>query len=92
MGGSSAAVVRKAHEDFARGNMSRVFVAFDAVITWRLPGHGPLSGDYTGHEQIGGFFRRTKHLYEWRPSSMRDGASGGEITWISILAVTFRGD
>ena len=27
-----------------------------------VPGHSPLSGDYTGHDQIGGFFQRTIEL------------------------------
>jgi len=39
-----------------------VFAAFDPGITWRVPGHSPLSGDLQGHDQIGGFFRRTFEL------------------------------
>jgi uncharacterized protein len=39
-----------------------VFAVFDAGIAWHVPGHGPLSGDYTGHDQIGGFFQRTMEL------------------------------
>jgi ketosteroid isomerase-like protein len=62
MGGSNGAIIRKAYEDFAHGNISAVFAAFDAAITWRVPGHSPLSGDLTGHDQIGGFFRRTMEL------------------------------
>ena len=27
-----------------------------------VPGHGPLSRNYSGHEQIGGFFQRTMEL------------------------------
>jgi hypothetical protein len=34
----------------------------DAAITWHVPGHSPLSGDFKGHDQIGGFFRRTMEL------------------------------
>jgi ketosteroid isomerase-like protein len=62
MGESNVAVIRKAYEDFSRGNIPEVFAAFDADITWHIPGHGPLSGDYTGHDQIGGFFQRTMEL------------------------------
>lgn len=39
-----------------------MFAAFDATITWHVPGHSPLSGDYGGHDQIGGFFQRTMEL------------------------------
>jgi hypothetical protein len=62
MSESNAAIIRKAYEDFAHGNIPAVFGAFDANITWHVPGHSPLSGDFTGHDQIGGFFQRTMEL------------------------------
>ncbi len=55
-------IIRKAYQDFAQGNIPAVFAAFDAAITWHVPGHSPLSGDYRGHDQIGGFFQRTMEL------------------------------
>jgi uncharacterized protein len=58
----NAQIIRKAYEDFANGNIVAVFSAFDAAITWHVPGHSPLSGDYKGHDQIGGFFQRTMEL------------------------------
>ena len=62
MGESNATIIRKAYEDFAHGNIPAVFAVLDAAITWHVPGHSPLSGDFTGHDQIGGFFRRTMEL------------------------------
>jgi ketosteroid isomerase-like protein len=62
MNESNAMIIRKAYEDFAQGNIPSVFAAFDPSITWHVPGHSPLSGDYTGHDQIGGFFQRTMEL------------------------------
>ena len=62
MSDTNSVIVRKAYEDFAEGNVPSVFAAFDAGITWHVPGHSPLSGDYTGHAQIGGFFQRTMEL------------------------------
>ncbi len=59
---SSGEIIRKAYQDFAQGNIPSVFAAFDAAITWHVPGHSPLSGDYRGHDQIGGFFQRTMEL------------------------------
>ena len=64
MRNSNAAIIRKGYEDFAKGDIPAVFAAFDAAITWHVPGHSPLSGDFTGHEQIGAFFRRTLELSE----------------------------
>jgi uncharacterized protein len=41
-------------EDFAHGNTPAI--ALDSKVTWHVPGHGPLSGDYAGLESIGDFF------------------------------------
>ena len=62
MSESNEAIIRKAYQDFATGNIPAVFAAFDAAITWHVPGHSPLSGDYKGHDQVGGFFQRTIEL------------------------------
>ncbi|MGE0257130.1 MAG: nuclear transport factor 2 family protein [Alphaproteobacteria bacterium] len=62
MSEANAAVVRKAYQDFAQGNIQAVFAAFDPEMTWHVPGHSPLSGDYKGHDAIAGFFRRTMEL------------------------------
>jgi len=62
MADSNAAIVRKAYQDFAHGNIPAVFAAFDTGITWHIPDHSPLSGDFVGHEQVGSFFQRTMAL------------------------------
>ena len=62
MSDSNAMIIRKGYQDFAQGNIPAVFAAFDASMLWHVPGHSPLSGDYRGHDQIGGFFRRTMEL------------------------------
>ena len=62
MSNPKATVVHKAYQDFAQENITAVFAVFDANIAWHVPGHSPLSADYSGHDQIGGFFRRTMEL------------------------------
>src|ERR1700730_3245409 len=62
MSDSNSAIIRKAYEDFARGNIPSVFAVLDPAITWHVPGPSQLSGDYTGHDQVGGFFQRTMEL------------------------------
>jgi ketosteroid isomerase-like protein len=62
MGETNAAIIRKAYEDFSNGNIPAVFAVLDPAISWHVPGHSPLSGDFIGHEQIGGFFERTMQL------------------------------
>jgi uncharacterized protein len=59
---SNVAIIRKAYDDFAQGNVPAVFAVFDPAITWHVPGHSPISGDYKGHDQIGGFFQRIMEL------------------------------
>ncbi len=55
-------MVHKAYEDFAHGDVPAVFAVFDPGISWHIPGHGPLSGDFSGHDQIGDFLQRTMAL------------------------------
>ena len=62
MGEPNARIIRKAYDDFAKRDIGAVFAVFDQSLTWHVPGHGPLSGVYTGHDQIGGFFGRTMEL------------------------------
>src|SRR5262245_61062925 len=62
MSESNSEIVRRAYEDFDNGNIPAVFAAFDAAITWHVPGHSPLSGDFTGHDQIAGFFQHALEL------------------------------
>jgi ketosteroid isomerase-like protein len=56
---TSAAVIRKAYADFGKGDIPAVLAAFDKSITWHVPGHSPLSGDYRGHDEVLGFFNHT---------------------------------
>src|SRR5438094_843405 len=62
MNSTNATIIRKAYDDFARGDIPAVLAAFDASITWHIPGHSPLSGDYTGHDEVVGFFQHTLDL------------------------------
>jgi ketosteroid isomerase-like protein len=62
MSKSNGEIIRRGYEDFAKGNIPAVFAVFDPGITWHVPGHSPLSGDITGHDQIGGFFQRAMEL------------------------------
>src|SRR5512143_2438362 len=58
----NANIIRKAYGDFAKGNMPAALEAFDASITWHVPGHSPLSGDYKGRDKVVGFFKHTLEL------------------------------
>jgi uncharacterized protein len=44
------------YEAFGRGDVPAVFQAFDEKIFWHIPGRGPISGDYRGHQEVRRFF------------------------------------
>jgi ketosteroid isomerase-like protein len=58
---TNATIIRKAYDDFAKGDIAAVLEAFDASITWHVPGHSPLSGDYKGHDEVVGFSNTPWH-------------------------------
>ena len=51
-------LIERAYAAFAKGDIPTVFRAFDEEILWHVPGRGPLSGDYQGHEEVLAFFER----------------------------------
>jgi hypothetical protein len=55
-------LVRRGYEAFGRGDIATVLQIFDPNIHWHIPGRGPLSGDYTGHDEVIAFFTRTQEL------------------------------
>jgi|SRR6516225_2145022 len=59
---TNATIIRKAYDDFANGNIPAVLGAFNISITWHVPGHSPLSGDYRGLDEVVGFFKHTMKL------------------------------
>jgi len=58
----NAEIIRRGYDAFARADLQAVFQMLDPGITWHVPGSGPLSGDYKGHAEVGGFFARTMEL------------------------------
>ena len=59
---TNVSIIRKAYEDFTKGDILAVLEVFDASITWHVPGHSPLSGEYKGHDEVVGFFKHTIEL------------------------------
>ena len=59
---SNAALIKDTYEAFARGDVAQVFAAFAGDILWHVPGRGPISGDYRGHAEVGGFFQKFMEL------------------------------
>ena len=72
MTAQNAELIRRGYDAFARADLPAVFEMLDTEITWHVPGTSPLSGDYKGHGEVGGFFARTMELSGGRsPSTSR---------------------
>ena len=54
---SNAEMLRTAYEAFAAGDVPAVLAIFSEDITFHIPGRNPISGDYTGHDEVIGFFQ-----------------------------------
>src|SRR5262245_46067998 len=54
---SNQQLIERAYDAFACGDLATVFNVLDEDIHWHVPGRGPLSGDYHGHQEVLGFFK-----------------------------------
>lgn len=59
---SNAEILKTAYDDFAHGDVPAVMERLAANVTWRIPGDHLVSGDYTGHDEVLGFFQRLGEL------------------------------
>ena len=62
MTAQNAELIRRGYDAFSRADLPAVFEVLDQEITWHVPGSSPLSGDYKGPGEVGGFFARTMEL------------------------------
>ena len=58
------ALIERAYEAFARGDIPTVLGILADDILWHVPGRGPLSRDYHGHAEVLEFFRHFMNLSE----------------------------
>lgn len=56
MTNSNAELIGRGYRAFAEGDIPAVLEIFDPDITWHVPGHSPLSGDYHGPDGVLKFF------------------------------------
>jgi hypothetical protein len=55
-------LIEGAYAAFARGDIPAVLRALDERVLWHVPGRGPLSRNYMGHQQVLGFFQKFMEL------------------------------
>jgi ketosteroid isomerase-like protein len=56
MSETNAELLRSGYDAFAEGDVPAVLALFSPDITWHVPGRNPLTGVYTGHDEVVGFF------------------------------------
>jgi hypothetical protein len=59
---ANQALIERAYEAFARGDIPTVLEVLADDILWHVPGRGPLSRDYHGHAEVLGFFEHFMQL------------------------------
>ena len=55
-------LVESAYQAFAHGDIPKAMAALSESILWHVPGRGPLSRDYRGHDEVLGFFQHFMEL------------------------------
>jgi ketosteroid isomerase-like protein len=61
---ANQALIERAYDAFARGDVPTVLEALAENILWHVPGRGLLSRDYNGHAEVLGFFQRFVEVSE----------------------------
>ena len=62
MAQSNAALIKRGYDAFAHGDIQGALAIFAHDILWHVPGRGPLSRDYRGHDEVLGFFQHFMEL------------------------------
>jgi ketosteroid isomerase-like protein len=62
MAQSNAALIKSGYDAFALGDIQGALAIFAEDILWHVPGRGPLSRDYRGHDEVLGFIQHFMEL------------------------------
>jgi len=55
-------LMRRGYAAYTSGDLQTISQLFADDVVWRVSGRSPLSGDYTGKEQVFGFFGKLQEL------------------------------
>jgi ketosteroid isomerase-like protein len=90
---SNAELLRKAYEDFAAGDVPAVLAIFSEDVTFRIPGRNPVSGEYTGHDEVTGFFQSLAERSNGTFSiDVKDILANGDDTVVVLVTHDAQGD
>jgi ketosteroid isomerase-like protein len=87
---SNAAILQSALASFAAGDVPAVLAACDENIEVHIPGSNLVSGDYNGHDELLGFFKKLHELsagtIKVAPNEIFDNDSGTVLATVTITA------
>jgi ketosteroid isomerase-like protein len=90
---SNAQLLSKAYEDFAAGDVPAVLAVFSEDVTFRIPGRNPVSGEYTGHDEVTGFFQSLAERSNGTFSiDIKDILDNGDDTVVVLVTHDAQGD
>lgn len=64
-------LLRRGYDAYVSGDMATINELFADDVTWHISGRSPLAGDYSGKDQVFGFFKKLQ--------DMSDGTSKVEV-------------
>jgi uncharacterized protein len=59
---SNRSLIESAYRAFASGDIPKAMAVMSDDILWHVPGRGPISGDFRGHQEVLGFFQHFMEL------------------------------
>jgi ketosteroid isomerase-like protein len=87
---SDAAILKGALAAFAQGDFPAVLAACHEDIACHIPGANLVSGDYTGHQEFLGFFKKLGEFSAGTikvvPTEFFDNGSGAVVVLVTISA------
>jgi ketosteroid isomerase-like protein len=90
MSKSNAAILQGALAAFARGDIPAVLAACHRDISCHIPGANLVSGDYNGHQEFLGFFKKLSEFSAGTikvvPTEIFDNGSGTVLALVTISA------
>jgi len=92
MSKQNSELIRRGFAAFGRGDVAAVMTILAPDITWHVPGRGPLSGDYHGHDEVAKFFAETMRLSQGSFAIQLDEVLSADDSVVALCTVSAERD
>jgi uncharacterized protein len=91
MSAANVEIVKKAYEDFGRGDIAAILEILDENVVWTTPGNLPDSGTRRGPAEVAQFFQIVNDTWTFQAFEPRDFiASGDQVAAVGSYTATTR--